>query len=100
MEIVEDIIRKLLLMLAPPPPQAVPIPSDWDRLIQQLMEAICPITPVAQERSAATDLETLLLNRFLVGTVTEEDAVSPDPSSDSVKGCFSCWGMTHMMGQC
>ena len=59
-ETVEDIIRKLLPAL--PPPQAVPIPSDRDVLIQQLMEAICPPTPVPQERSAATDLETLLLN--------------------------------------
>ena len=48
-ESVEDIIRKLLPTPAPPPPQAVPIPSDRDLLIQQLMEAICPATPVAQE---------------------------------------------------
>ena len=99
-EIVEDIIRKLFPTPAPPPPQAVPIPSDKDLLIQQLMEAICPPTPVAQEQSAATDLETLLLNWLLVGTVTEEDAASPDPSSDSVEGCFSCGGMTHMTDQC
>ena len=33
-----------------------------DLLIQQLMEAICPPTPVVQERSPATDLEKLLLN--------------------------------------
>ena len=91
-EIVEDIIRKLLPTPAPPPPppQAVPIPSDRDLLIQQLMEAICPPTPVAQERSAATDLETLLLNWLPVGTVTE----------DSVEGCFSCVGMTHTTDQC
>ena len=79
----EDIIRKLL-------PQAVPIPSDRDVLIQQLMEAICPPTPVAQERSAATDLETLLLNWLPVGTVTEEDAASSDPSADFAEGCVSC----------
>ena len=48
------------------------------------MEAICPPTPVAQERSAAADLETLLLNWLPVGTVTEEDAASSDPSADSV----------------
>ena len=98
METVEDIIRKLLLALPPTP--AVPIPSDQDVLIQQLMEAICPLTPVAQERSAATDLETLLLNWLPVGTVTEEDAASPDPSADSAEGCFSCGGLTHTTDQC
>ena len=77
---------KLLPTPALRPPQAVPI----DVLIRQLMEAICPPTPVAQERSAATALETLLLNWLLVGTVTEEDAASPDPSTDSAEGCFSC----------
>ena len=94
-ESVEDIIRKLLPTPALPPPQAVPIPSDRDVLIQHLMEAICPPTPVPQERSAATDLETLLLNWLPVGSVTEEDAASPDPPADSAEGCFSCGGLTH-----
>ena len=98
METVEDIIRKLLPTPALPPPQAVPIPSDRDVLIQQLMEAICPPTPVAQERSAATDF--LLLNWLPVGTVTEEDAASPDLSADSAEGCFSCGGLTHTTDQC
>ena len=90
-ETVEDIIKKL---------QAVPIRSDRDLLIQQLMEAIRPPTPVAQERSPTTDLETLLLNWFPVGTVTDEDVASPNPSSDSVQGCFSCGGLTHTTDQC
>ena len=64
------------------------------------MAAICPPMPVAQERSAAIDLETLLLNWLPVGTVTEEDATSPDLSSDSTKGCFSCGGLTHTTDQC
>ena len=45
---------KLLPTPALRPSQAVPIPSDRDVLIRQLMEAICPPTPVARERSAAT----------------------------------------------
>ena len=61
-ETLEDIIRKLLPTPALPPPQAVPIPSDRDILIQRLMGAICPPKPVAQERSAVTDLEIMLLN--------------------------------------
>ena len=99
-ETVEDIIRKLLPTPALPPLQAVPILSDRDVLIQQLMEAICPPTPVPQEQSAATDLETLLLNWLPVGTVTEEDAASPDPSTDSAEGYFSCGGLTHKTDQC
>ena len=45
----ENIIRKLLPTLALPPQPAVPIPSDREILIQQLMGALCPPTPVAQE---------------------------------------------------
>ena len=99
-ETVEDIIRKLLPTPALPPPHVVPIPSDRDVLIQQPMEAICPPTPVPQERSAVTDLDTLLLNWLPVGTVTEEDAASPDPSADSAEGYFSCGGLTHTTDQC
>ena len=99
-ETVEDIIKKLLPTLALPPLQAVPIRLDRDLLIQQLMEAICPPTPVTQERSPASDLETLLLNWPPVGTVTEEDVVSTDPSSDSVEGRFSCGELTHTTDQC
>ena len=43
-ETVEDVIKKLLPTPTPPPLQAVPIRSDRDLLIQQLMEAICPPT--------------------------------------------------------
>ena len=66
----EDITRKLLPTPALPLPQAVPIPSDRDLLIQQLMGAICPPKLVAQERSAVTELESMLLNWLPVGTVT------------------------------
>ena len=94
----EDIIRKLLPTPALLPQPAVPIPSDGDVLIQQLMGALCPPTPVAWERSPAIDLETMLLNWPPVGAVTEEDAASPDPSVDS--GCFSCGELTNTTEQC
>ena len=96
----EGIIRKLLPTPALLPQPAVPIPSDQDVLIQQLMGALCPPTPVARERSPATDLETLLLNWLPVGAVMEEDAASPDPSVDSAEGCFSCGELTHTTDQC
>ena len=82
-ESLEDIIRKLLSTPPRPPPQAAPIPSDQELLIQRL-----PSQPVVQERSKLTDLEIMLQNWFPVGTVTEEDAASPDSLSDSLEGCF------------
>ena len=80
--------------------QAVPIPSDRDVLIRQLMEAICPPTLVAQQQSASTELETLLLNWLPVGIVTEENATSPDPPTDPTEGCFSCGDLTHTTDPC
>ena len=99
-EPLEDIIRKLLPTPALPPPKAAPIPSDRDLLIQRLMGAIRPPQPVAQERSKVTELETMLLNWLPVGTVAEEDAASPNSSSDSAEGCFSCGFLTHTTDQC
>ena len=96
----EDMIRRLLPTPAPPPLQAAPTHLDRDLLIQQLMETICPPTLVAQERSSTNELETLLLNWFPVGTVTEEDIVQPEPLSDSTEGCFSCGKWTHTTEQC
>ena len=99
-ESLEDIIRKLLPTPSWPPPEAAPIPSDQDLLIQRLMGAIRPSQPVVQERSKLTDLEIMLQNWLPVGTVTEEDAASPNSLSDSLEGCFSCGILTHMTDQC
>ena len=99
-ETLEDIIRRLLPTPALPPPQADPIPSDRDILIQRLMGTMCPLEPVSQERSAVTELETMLLNWLPVGRVTEENAVSPNPSADSAEGCFPCGVLTHTTDQC
>ena len=99
-ETLEDIIRRLLPTPALPPRQADPIPADQDLLIQRLMGTICPPKPVAQERSAVTELETMLLNWLPVGTVTVEKAASPNPSAVSAEGCFSCGGLTHTTDDC
>ena len=45
-----------------------------------------------------TELETMLLNWLPVGTVTEEDVASPNPSADSAEGCFSCGVLTPYDG--
>ena len=89
-ETLENILRRLLPTPALQPPQADPIPTDQDLLIQRLMGTICPPKPVAQERSAVMALEAMLLNWLPVGTVTEEKAVSPSPTTVSAEGCFSC----------
>ena len=100
MESVEDMIRRLLPMPAPPPLQAAPKHSDRDILIQQLMETNCSPMLVAQERPPTNDLETPSLNWFPVETVTEEDITQPELLSDSTEGCFSCREWTHTMEQC
>ena len=96
----EDIIRKLLPTPSLAHPESAPIPSDQDLLIHRLMGAIRPSQPVVQERSKLTDLEIMLQNWLPVGTVTEEDAVSPNSLSDSLEGCFSCGVLTHTTDQC
>ena len=55
---------------------------------------------MVQERSKLMDLEIMLQNWLPVGTVTEEDAASPDSLSDSLEGCFSCGVLTHTTDQC
>ena len=87
-ESLEDIIRRLLSTPQRPPPKAAPIPSDQELLIQRLLGAIRPPQPVVQEWSKLTDLEIMLQNWLPVGTVTEEDAASPDSLSDSLEGVF------------
>ena len=99
-ETLENIIRRLLPTPALPAPRADPIPADQDLLIQRLLGTICPPKPVAQERSAVTGLETMLLNWLPVGTVTEENAASPNPSTVSAEGCFLCGVLTHMTDNC
>ena len=99
-ELLEDIIRKLLPTPLRPTPEAAPIPSDQDLLIQRLMGAIRPSQPVVQERSKLTDLEIMLQNWLPVGTVMEEDAASPNSLSYSLEGCFSFRVLTQTTDQC
>ena len=70
METLESIIKKLLPTPVPPAPRDDPIPSDRDLIIQRLLGTLVPSKPVVQERSAVTELETMLLNWLPVGTVT------------------------------
>ena len=42
----------------------------------------------------------MLLNWLPVGTVTEENAASPEASTVSAEGCFSCGVLTHTTENC
>ena len=99
-ETLENIIRRLLPTPVPPAPREDPIPADQDLLIHRLLRIIGPPKAVAQERSAVTELETMLLNWLPVGTITEENAASLNASTVSSEGCFSCGVLTHMMENC
>ena len=100
-ESLEDINGKLLLTPTPPKTLKEPIPSDRDLLVQRLLGTLAPSKPVVQNRSAVTDLETVLLNWLPVGTVKEDTAVSPRTSAVSADRCFFLCGiLTHTTKNC
>ena len=81
-ESLEDIISKLFPTPSRPPPEAAPIPSDQDLLIQQLMGSDTSIT--------AGGAGTIEIDRF--GDVTELAFRSEQSLADPLEGCFSCGG--------
>ena len=85
MESVKEMIRSILPTPATPPLQVAPKFADKDILVRNLMETICPPRLVAQEQPPTNDLEKPSLNRFPVGTVTEEDSAQPELLSDSTE---------------
>ena len=87
-ESLEEIISKLLPTPAPPKTRKDPIPSDRDLLVQRLLGTLAPSKPVVRERSAVTDLETMLLSWLPVGTVKEDTVVSPRASTVSLTDVF------------
>ena len=99
-ESLEDIIGKMLPTPTPLKTLKEPIPSDRDILVQRLLGILAPSNPVVQNRSAVTDLATVLLNWLPVGTVKEDTAVSPRSLAVSVDRCFSCGTLTHTTENC
>ena len=99
-ESLEEIISKLLPTPAPPKTRKDPIPSDRDLLVQRLSGTLAPSIPVVRERSAVTDLETMLQSWLPVGTVKEVMVVSRRASTVSADGCFSCGISTHTIENC
>ena len=73
----QDLLGTLMRHLLPTPvvslPEATPIPSERDLLIQCLIGNIHPLQPLQQERSSFMDMEILLQNLLPVGSpVTEK----------------------------
>ena len=96
-EALDEIMRQLLPTPAMSPPEATPIPSDRELLIQRLLGAVRPVQPVVPERSRLTHIEILLQSMLPVGSV-KEAVVTPRPESPA--GCFSCGDLTHETEQC
>ena len=84
----DQIMRQLLPTPAVSPPNATPIPSDRDLLIQRLLGAVRPVQPVVQERSRLMDIEIILQSMLPVGSVKEADVPPPAPCPESPAGCF------------
>ena len=77
------------------PPQATPIPSERDLLIQHLMGNIHPVQQPQQERSSFTDMEILLQNLLPVGSPVMEEPRLIERQNRSSGGCFSCVESSH-----
>ena len=61
-ELLGSLMRHLLPTPVVSPPEATPIPSEHDLLIQCLMGDNHPVQPLQQERSSFTDMEILQQN--------------------------------------
>ena len=67
------LMRHLLHTPVVSPPEATPIPSESDLLIQRLIGNIHPMQPLQQERSSFTNIEILLQNLLPVGSLLTEE---------------------------
>ena len=95
LEMLDEVIRRLLPTPTVPPPKVAPIPSDCEMLIQRLPGVIRPPQPVIQERSQLTDMEIALQNLLPVSSVVKEEGSSSEPIVESLAGCFSCGDWDH-----
>ena len=70
------------------PPEATPIPSKRDLLIQRLMGNIHLVQPLQQERSSFTDMEILLQDLLPVRSPVTEEPRLTERQNRSL-GCVS-----------
>ena len=89
-----DVLRELMSHLLPTPaiapPNATPIQSDYEFLIQRLLGTVQPVQPGVQERSSITDIEVLLQSLLPVASVAEDKVRPLTDRREPRTRCFSC----------
>ena len=99
-DLLEQLRRHLLPAPAGSPPKAIPMPSDYDLLIQHFLGTVHPVQPVVQEHSLLTDIEILLKSMLPVGSVAEAVVQPPAHRRESAAGCCSCDELDHTTEWC
>ena len=99
-DLLGTLMRYLLPMPVVSPPEATPIPSQCDLLIQCLMGNIHPVQPLQQEHSSFTDMEILLHNLLPVGSPVTEEPRLTECQNGSSGGCFSCGETSQAASRC
>ena len=82
LDVVENLIKRLLPSPAETTQETAPVPSDYELLAQRLCEMAQPPVP---ENSDTIDIKQLLRNLIPVGPVVEK-AVRPTPDAQEVDG--------------
>ena len=93
----QDLLGTLMRHFLPTPvvspPEATPIPSERDLLIQRLLGNIHPVQPLQQERSSFTDMEILLQNLLPFRSPVTEEPQLIERQNRSSGVHFSCGGL-------
>ena len=76
-ETLQENMRQLVPTPALSPPRVALSSSDWELLIQRVLEAVRSGRPAIQKRSQEMDVELILRNTLPVGSVAEVDVSPP-----------------------
>ena len=97
LDVVENLMKRLLPSPAETSQETAPFRSDYELLAQRLCEMAQPPLP---GNSDTVDIEHLLRRLLPVASVVEE-ATQPVPESrESTSGCFSCGSKNHTTSGC
>ena len=99
-DLLGTLMRHLLRQVVSPP-EATPIPSERDLLIQSLMGNIHPVQQPQQERSIVLQIKEILLQNLLpVGSPVMEEPRLIERQNRSSGVCFSCGELSHAASRC